>query len=312
MSKQAILFPGQGSQYVGMGKTLCERFPEARARFDEASQILGFDLLRVCSEGPEEELRKTHTTQPALYVKSLAAWAVVGDLLHPDFVAGHSLGEYSALAVAGAISFADGVRAVRKRGQLMWESGVKRPGTMAAILGMALPEVEAICADAASRGLVQPANLNAPGQVVISGEKAGVERAVELAKERGAKRAMLLNVSGAFHSALMADARIELEEFLRDLEIADARVPVIANVTARPVTRADEIRALLGEQMTSAVRWEDSMRLLIGSGSEFVELGAGSVLKGILRSIDKSATCVAVGTAESVDELRTKVSGGVA
>ncbi len=312
MSKQALLFPGQGSQYVGMGKTLCERFPEARARFDEASEILGFDLLRVCSEGPEEELRKTHTTQPALYVKSLAAWAVVEDLLHPEFVAGHSLGEYSALAVAGALSFADGVRAVRKRGQLMWESGVKRPGTMAAILGLALPAVDAICTDAATSGLVQPANLNAPGQVVISGERAGVERAVELAQERGAKRAMLLNVSGAFHSALMGDARVELEEFLRDLKIADARVPVIANVTARPVTRADEIRALLGEQMTSAVRWEDSMRQLIGSGCEFVELGAGSVLKGILRQIDKSATCVAVGIAESVDDLRTKVSGGVA
>jgi [acyl-carrier-protein] S-malonyltransferase len=312
MTRQAILFPGQGSQYVGMGKTLCERFPVARARFDEASEILGFDLLRVCAEGPEEELRKTHTTQPALYVKSLAAWAVIGDRLRPDYVAGHSLGEYSALAVAGAISFADGVRAVRKRGQLMWESGVKRPGTMAAILGLPLADVESISADARSIGLVQPANLNAPGQVVISGEKAGVERAVELAKERGAKRAMLLNVSGAFHSALMADARAELEEFLRDLAIADARVPVIANVTARPVVRAGEIRTLLGEQMTSAVRWEDSMRELLAQGCEFFEVGAGSVLKGILRQIDKSAACTAVGTAESVDQLSASISGGVA
>jgi [acyl-carrier-protein] S-malonyltransferase len=311
MSKIALLFPGQGSQYVGMGRTLCERFPEARARFEEASEILGFDLLRVCTDGPEDELKKTHVTQPALFVKSLAAFEVVRDLLSPDFVAGHSLGEYSALAVAGAISFADGVRAVRKRGLLMWDSGTKRPGTMAAILGLSPADVDALCAEARTAGVVQPANLNCPGQIVISGEVAGVERGVELAKERGAKRAMVLNVSGAFHSALMADARAELEEFLRALPIADARVPLVANATAEPVRRADDIRRLLGEQMTSPVRWEESMRVLLAQGCEFYEIGAGSVLKGLLRQTEKSATCTPVGTAESIDALRASISGGV-
>lgn len=293
-----------------MGKTLAQRFPEARARFDEASEILGFDLLRVCADGPEDELKKTHTTQPALFVKSLAVWDVVKDMLRPDFVAGHSLGEYSALAAAGAISFADGVRAVRKRGLLMWESGMKRPGTMAAILGMSLADVDAICADARPSGLVQPANLNSPGQIVVSGEIAGVEKAVALAKERGAKRAMTLNVSGAFHSALMEDARAELEEFLGSVAFENSRCPVVANVTARPVSDANELRRLLGEQMTSPVRWEDSMRVLVSEGSEFFELGAGAVLKGLLRQTDKDAVCTAVGPAESVDALRAVLAGG--
>jgi [acyl-carrier-protein] S-malonyltransferase len=312
MSKTALLFPGQGSQYVGMGSTLCASFPAARARFDEASAILGFDLLRVCTEGPDEELRKTHTTQPALFVKSLAAWEVVKDVLRPDFAAGHSLGEYSALAAAGAISFADGVRAVRKRGELMWESGTKRPGTMAAILGISPEEVNSICAEASAAGVVQSANLNSPGQIVISGETQAVERAVEIARARGARKAMMLNVSGAFHSALMADARQDLEEFLKGLSIRDAAFPVYANASAGPVQDAASIRRLLGEQMTSPVRWEESMRALLAAGAnEFYEVGAGSVLKGILRQIDKSAACTCVGTAESVEALRAAMSGGV-
>lgn len=312
MSKTALLFPGQGSQSVGMGSTLCRTYPAARARFEEASDILGFDLLRLCTEGPEDELRKTHTTQPALFVKSLAAWEVVKDVLHPDFAAGHSLGEYSALAAAGAISFADGVRAVRKRGQLMWDSGVKRPGTMAAILGMSAEDVDSICIEARAAGVVQPANLNSPGQIVISGETPAVERAVEIAQQRGARKAMLLNVSGAFHSALMADARRDLEEFLKTLSIHDAAFPIYANANARPVQDAPSIRRLLGEQMTSPVRWEESMRALLAAGvNDFYEVGAGSVLKGILRQIDKSATCTCVGTAESVEALRAAMTGGV-
>lgn len=312
MSKTALLFPGQGSQYVGMGSTLCASFPKARARFEEASGILGFDLLRLCTEGPEEELRKTHTTQPALFVKSLAAWEVVKDVLHPDFAAGHSLGEYSALAAAGAISFADGVRAVRKRGELMWESGVKRPGTMAAILGMSPEDIDSICTEAGSAGVVQAANLNSPGQIVVSGETPAVERAVEIARERGARKAMTLNVSGAFHSALMTDARADLEDFLKNLSIQNAAFPILANASARPVQEASSIRRLLGEQMTSPVRWEESMRALLAAGaSDFFEVGAGSVLKGILRQIDKSAQCTCVGTAESVEALRAAMSGGV-
>ena len=312
MSKTALLFPGQGSQYVGMGATLCAAFPAARARFEEASDILKIDLLKICTEGPEEELRKTHTTQPALFVKSLAAWEVVKDVLHPDFAAGHSLGEYSALAVAGAISFADGVRAVRKRGELMWDSGVKRPGTMAAILGLSAEDVQSICTEASATGTVQPANLNSPGQIVISGETPAVERAVEVARQRGARKAMLLNVSGAFHSSLMSDARSDLEEFLKNLAVQDAAFPIFANATAQPVQDAATVRRLLGEQMTSPVRWEESMRALLTAGvNDFYEVGAGSVLKGILRQIEKSAPCTAIGTAESVEALRATMSGGV-
>ena len=310
MAETAFLFPGQGSQYVGMGKELCQRFPECRLWFDEASDIIGTDLTRLCFEGPEEELRETRNTQPALFVKSWAAWSAVRDALSADFVAGHSLGEYSALAVAGAISFEDGVRAVRKRGELMWESGVKRPGTMAAVLGLDRAAAEALCEEASSAGLVQPANLNCPGQVVVSGEVAGVERTVELAPERGAKKAMVLNVSGAFHSALMEDAQSELAGFLDGIEIRDASVPVIANVSARPVTDAATIRKNLVDQMTSPVRWEESMRFLLDQGiTEFREIGAGRVLRGLLRSLDRSARCVAIGSGESVAEILAQ--GGV-
>ncbi len=312
MSKTALLFPGQGSQYVGMGKALSAEFPEALRWFDRASEIIGDDLTQVCFEGPDEDLKKTLNTQPALFVKSWAAYDLVKDSLVPDFVAGHSLGEYSALVAAGALDFEDGVRAVRKRGELMWESGVKRPGTMAAILGLSGDEVATLCEEASSAGVVQPANLNCPGQVVVSGEVAGVEKAVELAPGRGARKAMVLNVSGAFHSALMEDAQAELAEFLRGLEFRDARVPVVANVSARPVTAAAEIRQNLVDQMTNPVRWEESMRFLLDGGvTGFYEVGAGKVLRGLLRSIDRSAKAVPVGTPESVAAILDPTGGAV-
>jgi [acyl-carrier-protein] S-malonyltransferase len=309
MSKVAFLFPGQGSQYVGMGKTLVAEFPAARRVFAEADEILDFPLSDLCFEGPEEELRKTLNTQPALYVKSLAVMAVLGDALAPAYVAGHSLGEYSALAAAGSLSFADGLRAVRKRGELMFSSGVKRPGTMAAILGLPGEKVAALCEEASAAGLVQPANFNSPGQVVVSGAVAGVERAVELAPAHGAKRATKLNVSGAFHSALMEDARDELAEFLAGIEFRDARVPVVANVSASPVTAAEEIRGNLVEQMTSPVRWEDTLRFLLDEKtSEFYEVGAGKVLRGLLRSVERAATCTPLGPADSLATVRGGVS----
>jgi [acyl-carrier-protein] S-malonyltransferase len=308
--KTAFLFPGQGSQYVGMGKALTKELPETRDYFDRASSIIGEDLTALCFEGPEDELRQTRNAQPALFVKSYAAWSRVRESMSADFVAGHSLGEYSALAAASALSFEDGVRAVRKRGELMWESGLKRPGTMAAVLGLPRAGVAKLCEEASEIGIVQIANLNCPGQVVISGEVAAVERAVELAPEHGAKKAMRLNVSGAFHSALMEDARDELTGFLEDIEIRDAAVPVVANVSARPVTRAAEIRRNLVDQMTSTVEWEDSMRFLLDEGvSEFYEIGAGKVLRGLLRSIDRSARCNSVGPPETLIEVRGQHGG---
>jgi [acyl-carrier-protein] S-malonyltransferase len=304
MAKTAFLFPGQGSQYVGMGRELCAKFPAARRVFDQASEVLGFDLAELCFEGPEEELRLTRNTQPALFVKSWAAWSLVKDSLSADWMAGHSLGEYSALAAAGALGFEDGLRAVRRRGEVMYESGVRRPGAMAAVLGLGAEEVEALCREASRAGVCEPANLNCDGQVVVSGEVAGVERAVELAPASGAKKAVRLNVSGAFHSSLMIDARAELAAFLEGIEIRDARVPVVANVSARPVQRAAEIRASLVEQMTSPVRWGDSMRFLLDSGArEFYEIGAGRVLRGILRSVDRGAECKPLGKPEEIDAV---------
>jgi [acyl-carrier-protein] S-malonyltransferase len=299
--KTALLFPGQGSQYVGMGKALAAEFPETRAFFDRASSIVGEDLTTLCFEGPEEELRETRNTQPALFVKSFAVWSIVKDRFAPDFVAGHSLGEYSALAAAEALSFEDGVRAVRRRGELMWESGAKRPGAMAAVLGLSNEAVESLCREASAAGIVQPANLNCPGQVVVSGEVAAVERVVELAPSRGAKKASRLAVSGAFHSALMEDARDGLAEFLRGLPIRDARIPVVANVSARPVSCAEEIRKGLVDQMTAPVRWEESVRFLLDEGvTDLYEVGAGRVLRGLVRAIDRSVPCTSIGTPETV------------
>jgi [acyl-carrier-protein] S-malonyltransferase len=310
----AFLFPGQGAQAVGMGRALAEAFPEARDAFATADRVLGFPLSRLCWEGPAEELKKSVHTQPALLVHSVAAWRLLDAAgVRPEWTAGHSLGEYSACVAAGAIAFEDALRLVHRRGDLMYRAGLERPGAMAAILGLDADAVAAACAEAAEAGIVAPANLNAPGQVVLSGEVPAVERACEAAKARGARRAIRLEVSGAFHSPLMASAAEGLAAALDATEIRDARCPVVSNATARPVRRGAEIRDALKAQLLGAVRWEDSMRRLRADGCEgFVELGTGRVLRGLLRTIDRDAACWNVEDPAGLEETRAALGAGQA
>lgn len=289
--KRAFLFPGQGAQSVGMGRALAEVHPTAREAFATADEVLGFALSDVCWNGPADELKKSVITQPALLTHSVAAWRLVDAAgFAPNYVAGHSLGEYSACVAAGAIAFDDALRLVHRRGDLMYRAGLERPGAMAALLGLSKEEAEAACAEAAETGVVRAANLNAPGQVVISGEPAAVDRACELARAKGAKRAIRLEVSGAFHSPLMASAAAGLAEALDEVTIRDPRCPVVSNAWAKPLTTARDVRAALQEQLLASVRWEESMRWLLSEGvTGFVELGSGKVLRGLLRTIDKDA-----------------------
>ena len=310
--KLAFLFPGQGAQAVGMGRALAERFDEARDTFATADRVLGFPLSNVCWAGPAEELKKSVNTQPALLAHSVAALRLVEAAgLVPAFVAGHSLGEYSACVAAGALSFEDALALTRTRGRLMYEAGLARPGAMAAILGLSAEAVEAACAEAASAGIVRAANLNAPGQVVISGEPAAVELACERAKAKGAKRAIKLEVSGAFHSPLMEPAAKGLAEALAKVTIRDARCPVISNAWAKPVQEAKEIRRALEAQLLASVRWEDSMRFLLAQGGveAFVELGTGKVLRGLLRTLDANAASWNVEDPESLQATRAALAG---
>ena len=299
----ALLFPGQGSQFVGMGRDLIASSAAARRTFEEADDILGFPLSRLCQEGPEAMLTATSNAQPAILVHSIAVLRTLEDRFGDvTCAAGHSLGEFSAYVAAGALSFGDAVRTVRRRGELMQESGEARPGTMAAVLGLDEGAAEDVCRRASETdGVCVPANFNSPGQIVISGDVPAVERGMVLAKEAGAKRAVRLNVSGAFHSPLMAVAEAGLAAQLETVEIADPRFPVISNVTARPVTGAADARRLLVSQLTSAVRWTESVHAILGMGvRSFLEVGPGSVLSGLLRRIDREAETRTVGTAEEV------------
>jgi [acyl-carrier-protein] S-malonyltransferase len=299
-----LLFPGQGSQFVGMGRDLAERFPAAAAVFQEADAALGVPLSRLMWEGPEEELTATLNAQPAILTHSVAVHRVVAERVGAvGLAAGHSLGEFSAYVAAGALSFPDAVRTVRRRGELMFESGQRQPGTMAAVLGLEEAELERVCREASANGAVcVPANLNAPGQVVISGDVAAVQRAVELAKAAGAKRALRLNVSGAFHSPLMARAEEGLSAQLAGVAFGDPAFPVVSNVTAAPVREAEAAQSLLVRQLTAPVRWSDGVRAMRREGvGRFLELGPGSVLTGLLRRIDREAEGSSLGTAAEVE-----------
>jgi [acyl-carrier-protein] S-malonyltransferase len=292
----AFLFPVQGSQCAGMGKELAAHHRVARQTFEEADEALGYSLSRLCFDGPEEKLRLTEITQPAILTVSVAAARILHDEgLCPSFVAGHSLGEYAAHVVAGTFGFADAVRTVRRRGRLMQEAVPVGVGGMAAILNLALEEIRSACHEAsAERGaqLCEPANVNAPGQVVISGNKAAVERAAELCKAKGAKRAIMLPVSAPFHCVLMQPAQDRLAEELKEITFIDPRVPVMCNVDASQVRDAARSRDSLIRQVTGAVQWEASMRALIAQGANrFVEAGPGSVLTGLLRQMDRSQHC---------------------
>lgn len=307
MAKTAFLFPGQGSQFPGMGKSLFQEFAAARAVFEEADEALGFPISRLCFEGPEEELKQTENTQPALLTVSAAAFAVLSaEGLAPDYVAGHSLGEYSALVAAGSLAFADAVRIVKRRGQFMQEAVPQGVGAMAALLKLPEEGLAEILRQASSDGeIVTAANLNSPDQIVIAGHAGAVARAMELAKAAGAKRAISLPVSAPFHCPLMKPAQERLKAELDAAAFSDLKIPLVNNWEARVIQTGSEAREGLYQQVPNPVRWTASMRLLIGEGvTKWVEVGAGGVLTGLLRNIDASQSCARFGEAAELEGLK--------
>lgn len=301
----AFLFPGQGSQAVGMGKDLFEKYPVARQTFEEADDALGYKLSQLCFGGPEDQLRLTEITQPAILTASVAAWRVLDEKgIEPNFVAGHSLGEYSAHVAAGTLSFKAAVRTVRNRGKYMQEAVPVGVGGMAAILGMDADAVATVCRDAAEGEVCEAANLNSPEQIVISGHKTAVERAAKLASNRGAKKAVILSVSAPFHCSLMKPAQNRLANDLNSLTFNNPAWPLICNVDASQVEDAGRSRDALVRQVTGSVKWDQSVRFLIEKGVEtFIEVGPGKVLFGLMRQIDRSRKCISVGDEASLQKM---------
>lgn len=300
--KVAYVFPGQGAQWVGMGLDLYQCFEQSRAVFEQADAALGFPLSHLCFEGPEAELRDTVNVQPAIVTVSLACLAAVRDKLPaPAFVAGHSLGEYTALAVSGALDFNTAVSLARERGRLMHEAGCQSPGSMAAVLGIDEDKLAGICAETGTR----IANINCPGQLVVSGHTGGVARAVEMAKAGGARRVVPLAVSGAFHTELMRPAALGLSQFLDDLDFGEPEVPIIANTTAEPVAGGEALKSELLEQLCNCVQWQRSVEYMISRGvNTFIEIGPGKVLSGLIKRINPEVETRNIGDAAVIAKIR--------
>jgi len=302
MSKKAFLFPGQGSQYVGMAKDLYENSVEAKEMILTADDALGINLSHIMFYGPPEELKQTEYTQPAIFIHSVILASIIRTI-SPEGAAGHSLGEYSALVSAGAIQFYDAIKIVRKRGQAMQQSCIDNPGSMAAVIGSDPEKVEEICQLASEEGIVQCANFNSPGQIVISGAVNAVHKAMDLCKNDGAKIVKELVVSGAFHSPLMQSAKDKLKLVLDETNVYDAKIPVYTNVSSKSVVSKDEIKSALHEQMTSPVRWEESIKNMIADGyAEFYEIGPGKVLQGLLKRINRDVSCISIDKYDDVEK----------
>ena len=311
MGEIAFVFPPQGTQFVGMGRDLYEVSAAARRIFQQAEEALGVDLRKLCFEGPEEQLRDTVNQQPAILTVSIAYWEALkerlgqlGESVQPRFFAGHSLGEYSALVAAGALEFGEAVRLVRERGRLMKEEGDTNPGGMAAVIGLDDETLERLCHEVADKGIVRPANYNSPGQTVISGELSALSAAIELAVERGARKVVRLAISIASHSPLMRRAAEHFSYALGQVKLYDAAVPVIANISAKAITSAEDIRRELSEQITSSVRWSQSVRAMAEQGVlTIVEVGPGEVLSGLSRRISRDLQAVSVNSADALAQF---------